>query len=366
MLRLGLAGVFVALAAGLVLSLSALWIALPIGRKLGLTIRPRLYGASQRAITHLGGPALALGALAAFLLVAEIDRKLLIVIGAGAVLMVLGFVDDRLSKRNGVRPSSRVVVEALVSLAVWFGGVQVLAEGPVWLDATLTVIFLVLAANAFNLVDNMDGVAGVTGGAAAFGIGTVALYSGQLTIAALAAAILGACLAFLPFNLFQARIYLGDAGSLFFGFSLGASALMLDGGLGSTGNLLLPVVVLAVPFTDTAARQIARWVGGGSPFDITGGTDHLSHRLVRMGLQSHEAAFCHGALGLIAAAAAAFAVLRIESAPLMFALGLFVLIGLGFAFSARGALEPALSAALGLGMVNPLEDAQLVPVGQAD
>lgn len=337
----GVLAVFVALGASLVLATITLTLALPIGRRLGFVVRPRLFGKSERPITHLGGPAIAVAAIAVFLLFAGGGRQQVVVIAGGVALMILGFIDDRLSKTNGINPLLRLLVEMIVSFGAWLGGVRIMDGSPAWLSAILTVIYLVGAANALNLVDNMDGIGGITAAAAAFGIGTVALYSGQLVWAVFAASLFGACLAFLPFNLLKARMYLGDAGSLFLGFSLGAGALMLESGLSPIGNFLLPIVVLAVPFTDTAARQIARWVAGGSVFDIKGGTDHMSHRLVRMGLRSHEAAFCHCALGLVAAAAASWAVIYVALTPLMFALGLFAVIGLMFALSAQRVQGPA-------------------------
>ncbi|MBW3591334.1 MAG: hypothetical protein KY393_05755, partial [Actinobacteria bacterium] len=137
----------------------------------------------------------------------------------------------------------------------------------------------------------------------------------------------GASLAFLVFNL-RRKIYLGDSGSLLLGLLLGACVLELEPGLPPPGSFLVAVVVLAVPFTDTAYRQIRRKVMGGSLLDITGGTDHVSHALVDLGLTPREAAKVHAGGGFLAAAAASFAAARQSLIPLAIALALFATLGL--------------------------------------
>jgi hypothetical protein len=122
---------------------------------------------------------------------------------------------------------------------------------------------------------------------------------------------------------------------LFLGLVLSAMALTIDAGFQPPGNFIAAAVIFAVPFTDTAARQLSRWVRGGSPLDITGGTDHLSHRLVAFGFSASEAARLHGIAGLFAGAAAGIAALSLSLTPLFVAIALFGGFGLSFVLSAR-------------------------------
>ena len=318
------------------LGLSTMASAVTLGRRLGLVVKPRLFGRSETPITHLGGPALALAALGTYLMFQTPDRKLWVILGGGLAVLVLGFFDDLLSARNGIHPLGRLVVEALIAAVMWTEGIQAISSAPRWVDATVTILFLVGSMNALNLLDNMDGVAGMSTMAAAFGVVIVALVSRQNALAAFGACIGGATAAFLFFNLVRPKVYLGDAGSLFLGLILGGTALQLEGGFAPPENFMIAVVLMGVAFTDTASRQLSRWLSGGSPFDILGGTDHLSHRMVRLGFTSVEAAQMHAAGGLLGAACAGFAVVSNSRTPLIGALLLFSCSGLGFVAISRG------------------------------
>lgn len=307
---------------GFIFGLSALFglltlsLAVPLGKRFGLVVRPRLFDEGGRKVTYLGGPALALAVIGSFLIISGASSKILPLLGGGLVLLILGFVDDRLTADGGIHPGVRLLVEGVVALAVWIAGYRPVQTGYFWLDAGITVLFLVAAANAFNLVDNMNGVSGVTGAAAAFGIAGAALLLGRPGAVILAAAVAGALLTFLPFNLGKASVYLGDSGSLFFGFVLGALALGLQPGLGGIQDLVFATSLMVVPFADTIARQVCRWTTGRSLRDVEGGTDHVSHGLVRLGFTTEHAAGIHGLAALLGGGGAIWSavILRVEPA----------------------------------------------------
>jgi UDP-GlcNAc:undecaprenyl-phosphate GlcNAc-1-phosphate transferase len=325
---------------------AGLWLvpsAVLIGRRYGFVVSPRLYGRSERTISYLGGPALALTAIGSFFLTSQNRWMVSPVIFGGLAVLVLGFIDDRMSDKNGIHPLGRIVVEVAIAGAVWAIGLQAFETGPSWLDAIVTILFLVASVNAFNLVDNMDGVAGMTAVGAAFGVALLAIVGGQVAIAALAFCVGGAAISFLGFNMIGPRAYLGDSGSLFLGFVIGGLALQLNLGYAPPGNLLAAIVVLAVPFTDTASRQISRLASGGSLFDIRGGTDHISHRLVGIGCSTRHAAWCHGMAGLMASTTAIWAAATDRLAPLIAALTVFSAVGILFALAIplrRQSLKP--------------------------
>lgn len=315
-------------------------VAIPLGRRFGLATQPRLYGASPTPITYLGGPALILAAFLAFVFSGSWSPQIRVILWAGLAVMMVGFIDDLRTARGGLSPRLRLRAETAIALGMWFGGIQTFSTGPRVLDAVITVVFLVAAMNTINLLDNMDGVSSSTVLASTFGISSVAITSNQYALGTLAAAIGGASLAFLAFNL-RRKIYLGDSGSLVLGLLLGACVLELEPGLPPPGSFLVAVVVMAVPFTDTAYRQIRRKVIGGSLFDITGGTDHVSHALVHLGLTTREAAKIHAGTGFLAAAAASFAAARNSLIPLAAALVLFAVLGLGLVAITRKSFSPS-------------------------
>lgn len=331
----GVLGIGIAFLASLVGGVLVTSAAVNFGRRAGLVVKPRLFGKSDSPITFLGGPALAASTIGTYLVLGrppEIVRVLLI---AGVAVLVLGLADDLLAARNGIHPLGRLGVEALVAAAAWSQGLSAYSTAPKWLDVVITVVFLVGGMNAFNLIDNMDGVAGVTATAVAIGVTLLAVAGNKPQFALLAACIAGASVAFLCFNLKRPKAYLGDAGSLFLGLILSGMALNIDAGFKPPGNFIAAVVIFAVPFTDTATRQLSRWIAGGSPFDILGSTDHLSHRLVAWGFRPEEAAYLHGIAGLFAAAAAGTAALYLSVVPMVVALVAFAAFGLSFVWSAR-------------------------------
>ena len=155
-----------------------------------------------------------------------------------------------------------------------------------------------------NLLDNMDGLSGgVSAIAAAFFL-LLAAMSGQYLVGILAAALLGACIGFLMYNVNPASIFMGDTGSLFLGFMMASVGIKLR----FPDNVyfvtwMVPLLVLGLPIFDTTLVFVSRLRRGKNPL-TTPGKDHFSHRLVKMGLSQREAVLvlyliC-GALGVLA------------------------------------------------------------------
>jgi UDP-GlcNAc:undecaprenyl-phosphate GlcNAc-1-phosphate transferase len=213
--------------------------------------------------------------------------QLAAVLAGGLAMCLLGLVDDR----RRLNPFLKLVVQLVVASGVAAAGVRVTVflhgEVP---GAVLTVLWIVGLTNAFNFIDNMDGLsAGV-----AFIISAiffaVAMTSGQLFIAAALAPFAGALLGFLPFNLSPASIFMGDAGSLFVGYFLAVLSVLFtfySGPVASFRPFVLPLIIFAVPVYDAVSVTIIRLGEGRSPF--TGDRRHLSHRLVALGLSERLA-----------------------------------------------------------------------------
>jgi UDP-GlcNAc:undecaprenyl-phosphate GlcNAc-1-phosphate transferase len=200
------------------------------------------------------------------------------------------------------------------------------------------VLWVVFITNALNLLDNMDGLAGGVAAIAALFFLLLAAMTGQYLVGALAAALLGACIGFLVYNLNPASIFMGDSGALFLGFMLAAVGIKLR----FPGNVdfvtwMVPVLVLGLPIFDTTLVVISRLRRGVNPL-TTPGKDHLSHRLAsRAGSQREAVLICYlisGGAGLasvfvtqatvlegyiaggLALAAGLFGLWKLESTPL--------------------------------------------------
>src|SRR5207248_11415996 len=147
-------------------------------------------------------------------------------------------------------------------------------------DFALTVASVVIAVNAFNLMDNIDGACGSVTAVACAGTGALAAIKGEWTIAALAFALSGACAGFLPFNLAgPARIFLGDGGSMPAGFLVAALVMATAWhGRGGDPAVVVGALLAGLPIFDAALVSYARIRRGVSV--MTGGRDHLTHRLL--------------------------------------------------------------------------------------
>jgi UDP-GlcNAc:undecaprenyl-phosphate GlcNAc-1-phosphate transferase len=221
------------------------------------------------------------------------------IVGGASILFVAGLVDDayRLS------PLAKLAAQfAAAALVLWSGThVQVVSNDV--LAAAFGLVWLVGLTNAFNLLDNMDGLASTLAGIAAvyFAIDAVTIHPSHMALA-LSLALAGACAGFIPFNLRPGRpaaIFMGDSGSQLLGFTLAALGLSSSYKVAGTtvATLILPVLVLAVPILDTALVTVMRLI---ERRPVTqGGRDHSSHRLVRYGLSEKHAVLL---LALLAAA----------------------------------------------------------------
>ena len=238
----------------------------------------------KRVVARFGGVAMFGGFIGASVLWVPIEPRLLGLLMGVSLVFVLGLVDDL----HRIAPYTKLVVQLLIGCVVVINGIRIeLVQWP-WLAIPLSVMWFVLIMNAFNLLDNMDGLAAGVGAIAAGFFAFHAASAQQWTVVVLSAILAGTCLGFLRFNFPPAKIYMGDSGSQFIGLSLAALALL--GTWHHSTQLLsvlaVPVLVLAVPIFDTIFVMIQRLMHRQHPF--VGGTDHLSHRLAILGLSSRQ------------------------------------------------------------------------------
>lgn len=247
---------------------------------------------------YLGGAAILVALMAAVPVLALGDDRLFLLLGGGIVLWLTGTIDDR----RPLSPTLRVLIEAGVGFVLY-------AAGEHWslglggaVDAVVTAAWVVGVVNAFNLIDNMDGVASVLGLAAAATIAVLASLGGDVWLTVAAVALAGACLGFLPHNLQRpSRIFLGDGGSMLVGFGTAALGVMLAGESGSAWqSLTVGLMIVALPVSDMLVRAVSRRRRGISP--MVGGRDSVTHHVrVRLPTARAVAFTLGGAQALIAA-----------------------------------------------------------------
>ena len=227
-------------------------------------------------VPYLGGLAVFLAYLIGLGIVLPFDHMLLGLLLAGTLTLLVGLVDDF----GVLTPAAKIAGQAVAVFALLRSGAVIeLAEVPPSLRWPLAALWLLGVANAFNLLDIMDGLAAGVGAIAGIALAAVAVTTGQLQLGACALALAGALCGFAVFNFHPARIYLGDAGSLAIGISFGAIALALRWSDRSPAGFLAPLVILAVPLADTAYVSVLR-ARAGKPF-WHGSPDHFPLRLRR-------------------------------------------------------------------------------------
>jgi UDP-GlcNAc:undecaprenyl-phosphate/decaprenyl-phosphate GlcNAc-1-phosphate transferase len=215
------------------------------------------------------------------------------IMGGMLALHLMGLLDDK----RALGPYSKLVVQLGVATALVTGfEIRALMALGYWPSVVLTTLWIVAITNAFNFLDNMDGLsAGIAAVCAtAFLIATVLI--GQWFVAGMLALLLGALVGFLCFNFPPASIFMGDSGSLTVGFVLGVLTVRTtflpkgeDWGAGWYA-VVAPVIVLALPLYDLVVVSLIRLSKGKSPFQ--GDTNHFSHRLVRRGMSKRTAVLC--------------------------------------------------------------------------
>jgi UDP-GlcNAc:undecaprenyl-phosphate GlcNAc-1-phosphate transferase len=263
-------------------------IVIRLARRTGFLDHPGPRKIHGEPMPYGGGIAVAAGTLAAALGGAllgpaeEFPRPLLVTACGSLAIFGLGLVDDRRKLSAGVK----LAVETVVALGVALGGLrlELFDRGPL-IGTAATVLWILAVTNAFNLLDHMDGLSSGVAAIAGLAFLVVALQTGQEAIAQPLAALLGACAGFLLFNFPPARIFLGDAGSLFLGFWLSCltvSFTFYERGHFALYTYFVPVAVLSVPLFDTAVVTAIRLVQGRPLFE--GDRNHLAHRLLALGL----------------------------------------------------------------------------------
>lgn len=280
--------------------------------RLGVVDRPDQFRKfHHRAIPKLGGVTIALAYVLPFalllnsgfnarhLLLDNLDQ-ILRLLPAALVIFLTGVLDDVVD----LRPRHKLVGQVIGAGLAWWAGVQISGFSGVvlepWLSLVLTVGWLVLCTNAFNLIDGVDGLAAGVGLVCSLTILISALIQENFALALAVAPLAGALLGFLRYNFSPASVFLGDSGSLLVGFLLGAYGVLWTQKTTTMIGMTAPLMVMAVPLFDTGMAIVRRFLRNKPIFGAD--RDHVHHRLLALGFSPRGVALVlYAACGIASA-----------------------------------------------------------------
>lgn len=290
------AGVFLALLVALVVSFLASPIVKTFAYKVGAVDVPK----DNRRMHHvpiprLGGLAIFLGFIVSILLFAEMTDQFRSILLGAVIIVVLGVVDDITplpAKFKFLIQIAAALIPALNGVVIHvLSNPNLLSENPYWdmgaLSIPITVLWIVAITNAVNLIDGLDGLAIGVSAISATTVLVISLLVSEVQVAVVMAALVGACVGFMPYNINPAKMFMGDTGATFLGYIL---ACMSVEGLFKSWAIIsfaVPFLILGLPIFDTAFAFIRRIAHGQSPMQAD--RSHIHHRLIDMGLNQKQA-----------------------------------------------------------------------------
>jgi UDP-GlcNAc:undecaprenyl-phosphate GlcNAc-1-phosphate transferase len=336
------------LLAFLIASSASLLLTVPVRAlaiRVGMVDLPGPRKVHLKPIPLLGGLAIYGGVMLSILIVFDgAARAQVVGIVSGATLVtVVGFLDDRGWLHHQIKLFAAMPLAAVILLvsgihAQFF---SLLFHGSLgyWLDAALTVVWVVGITASFSILDHMDGLcAGVAAMAAVF-FAILAYLNGQTLVTTLAASVLGAAAGFLRWNFKPAKIFMGDGGAMFLGFLMATLSLKLRlDHASSLATWLAPVLILGATIFDTTLVTISRSRRGLLPFAAPG-KDHSAHRLANLGLGQRGAVLTIYLVGAISGAAAIFVAYLSNRAAALVGLGVVFAMLLAVAWLERAPYE---------------------------
>ena len=249
----------------------------------------------KEPIPRLGGLAIFFGFMVSILLFVNISTEMKSILLGAVIIVVLGVVDDIMA----LPAMLKFVVQIVAALIPALGGVRILAfSNPnifssdlYWvlgnLSVPLTVLWIVAITNAVNLIDGLDGLANGVSAISATTVLVIALMGGQVQVAIVMAALVGACVGFMPYNSNPAKMFMGDTGATFLGFILATMSIQGLFKFYAVISFAVPFLILGLPIFDTAFAFIRRIAHGQSPMHAD--RSHIHHRLIDMGLNQKQA-----------------------------------------------------------------------------
>jgi len=305
--------IVITLVAALVISFAATPVVKWFAHKVGAIDVPKdARRVHKSPIPRLGGLAIFIGFVLSVLVFAEIDTQVRGVLIGAVIIVILGVLDDIFTLKAYIK---FLVQIGAAAVAVYHDVVIEILSNPFAFSGSssefiffgslaipITIIWIVGITNSVNLIDGLDGLAVGVSTISATVILIIALMVSYPNVAIIMAALVGACIGFLPYNFNPAKIFMGDTGALLLGYLLATVSIIGLFKFYAVVSFAAPLLVLAVPLFDTAFAFIRRLIKGQNPMVADRG--HFHHRLIDMGM-SHKRAVAvlyavSGLLGLLA------------------------------------------------------------------
>lgn len=258
----------------------------------GAVDRPDARKVHHGLIPRLGGLAIYAGFMVSVIFTIGFSYELLGIVMGATFLILVGVLDDMYSLPARVKLLGQIVAAAILVIFFdvsidWLVLPQVGMIYLPWLiSIPLTIFWIIGFVNTVNLIDGLDGLAAGIATIASVAIAMLAFQMGQWVAAAAMVAMTGSCLAFLQYNFNPAKIFMGDTGSMFLGYVIAAVSVMGSMKTAAAAVLIVPLVALAVPITDTFLAIIRRRQAGVPVFSPD--KNHLHHRLLASGLSQKQ------------------------------------------------------------------------------
>jgi UDP-GlcNAc:undecaprenyl-phosphate GlcNAc-1-phosphate transferase len=246
-------------------------------------------------IPRLGGLAIFIGFMVSILLFTEVTYQMKGILLGAVIIVVLGVVDDI----TPLPAMLKFIVQIVAALVPVFHGVVIhvisnpnlMSDNAYWsmgkLSVPITVLWIVAITNSVNLIDGLDGLANGVSAISATTMLVIALLVSETQVAIVMAALVGACVGFMPYNTNPAKIFMGDTGATFLGFILATMSIQGLFKFYAIISFAVPFLILGLPIFDTAFAFIRRIAHGQSPMQAD--RSHVHHRLIDMGLSQKQA-----------------------------------------------------------------------------
>lgn len=291
-----------------ILAYISIYLMYPRSVRLGFVDQPSVRKKHRAPISLVGGIGIFSGFFLSYFFLNGMNRFTYTLLTGSLALLATGLLDDWFkSKGQELSAWPKLLVQLAVGLSVYLAGYQIqgIRGAGIWeyylfpntISALATIIWIVAMINMMNFLDGLDGLAGGIGAISAGTLFLLALFRGQNDIALMSIILVGACLGFLRFNFYPAKVFMGDSGSQVLGFLLGM--ISLEGTLKSTtiATVVITVLALGVPIIDTIQVFISRLVRGQPLYR----PDHLHvhHRLKRGGFKDWQVVSILYVVGII-------------------------------------------------------------------
>ena len=316
-----------------------------LSRRLNIADVPGARHMHTKPISHIGGVAIFLSMMPLTVCVLFLSNtigdafrnillKVIVLLSAAAFIFFVGLIDD--IKTKGLRARFKFLAQLVAAIAVCAVGNRIRSVAVAdwltldfgWFSWPLTILWIVGITNAVNLSDGLDGLAAGISAVVCGVIVVFAVHIGQRVMVVLMLAMLGSLTGFLFFNFNPAKIFMGDCGSMFLGFTIASSSVLCHAKSSTLVGLALPVVALGIPIFDTLFSMLRRFLERRSMF--ASDRRHFHHRLIDLGLKHHHVVITIYVITLLTTGLGMFMMVTRNSSSLLVFLCILLLLLLVF------------------------------------